>query len=155
MPERGPFLRELADQGVPLSIFGPAWHKAPEWPLLRRFHRADYVDGDAYAYAVQCAKINLGLLSKGNRDGHTTRSMEIPQMGGLLCAERTSEHLAFYKEGFEAVFWSSSRECAQLCKDLLADESKRLRIAEAGQKRSRLNGYTSENLMRRMMSELA
>ena len=38
----------------------------------------------------------LGLLSKGNRDLQTTRSLENPYAGGPLCAQRTSERLALY-----------------------------------------------------------
>ena len=62
--------------------------------------------GDDYLKAIQLAKVSLGLLSKGNRDLHTTRTFEIPYCGGLLCAERTSEHLQLYQEDVEAVYWS-------------------------------------------------
>lgn len=154
MPERGPFLLELVRRGVPLAIFGPGWQRAPEWPQLQPHYRAEYLDGDAYAFAVQCARISLGMLSKGNRDLHTTRSMEIPSLGGLLCAERTSEHVAFYREGEEAVFWSDAAECARVCLDLLADEPRRLRIAERGRQRSLDNGHTSENLIRKTIEAL-
>lgn len=155
MPERGPFLLDLVQRGVPLAIFGPGWHKAPEWPQLQPHHRADYLDGDDYAYAVQCAKISLGLLSKGNRDLHTTRSQEIPSLGGLLCAERTEEHLQFYRDGEEAVLWNDSAECAALCLALLADEPRRRAVAESGQRRFRENGYTSEHLIRSAIGVLS
>lgn len=154
MPERGPFLLGLAQADLPLAIYGPGWQKAPEWRSLQPFHRADYLEGDDYAHAVQCAKISLGLLSKGNRDLHTTRSMEIPALGGLLCAERTAEHQAFYREGEEAVFWADSAECADICHGLLADDARRLQIAEAGRRRSLDNGYTSEHLIRRTLGAL-
>lgn len=154
MPERGPFMRDLVRRGVPLSIFGPGWHKAPEWPELQPHHRADYLEGDDYAHAVQCAKISLGLLSKGNRDLHTTRSMEIPSLGGLLCAERTPEHLAFYREGEEALFWSDAAECASACLGLLDDTARRERIAAQGRARSLRNGHTSENLIRKVIEAL-
>ena len=154
MPERGPFMLELVRRGVPLAIFGPNWQKAPEWPELQAHHRAEYLDGDAYAYAVQCAKLSLGMLSKGNRDLHTTRSMEIPALGGLLCAERTVEHLAFYRENEEAVFWSDAGECATACLALLADAPRRARIAEQGRLRALRNGYTSENLIRKVIGAL-
>ena len=155
MPERGPFLLDLVRRGVPLAIFGPGWSRAPEWPELAARHRADYLDGDDYAHAVQCAKISLGMLSKGNRDLHTTRSMEIPALGSLLCAERTEEHRRFYREGVEAVFWADSAECATVCHDLLADAPRRLAIAAQGQQRSRANGYTSENLIRTLLEAVA
>ena len=104
--------------------------------------------GEDYAKAIQCAKVNLGLLSKGNRDLHTTRSLEIPAIGGLLCAERTAEHLEMYMEGEEALFWSTAEECASVCRAVLDDEPRRQRIAAAGHARNLVNGNSNEKVMR-------
>lgn len=135
-PERGPFLAELVRLGVPLTLFGKRYQRLPQWPILRPFWRPDDTDSaDDYARAVSAAKVCLGLLSKGNRDQHTTRSMEIPSMGGLLCAERTPEHLALYQEDREAVFWSTPQECASKCLALLADPPRRRAVAAAGRQR--------------------
>lgn len=102
---------------------------------------------DSYAAAIQSAKICLGLLSKGNRDLHTNRSIEIPCLGGLLCAERTSEHLALYEEGRDAIFWRDAEECAALCHRLLADEPLRREIAGRGHERARRNNHYNEPML--------
>ena len=146
-PERGPFLVELIERGVPLTIRGANWQKAREWPILKPFFKGGQLKGDDYALALQCAKINLGLLSKGNRDLHTTRSLEIPALGALLCAERTEEHLAMYREGEEALFWESADECAKVCLEALRDDGRRKLIAAAGLARSIANGNYNENAM--------
>jgi len=113
-PERGPFLAELLERGVPLSIYGDHWQRAPEWPRLAAHWRGPASRSDrAYALMVQCSKVSLGLLSKGNRDLHTTRSAEVPHLGALFCAERTPEHEALYRDGKEAVFWWDAAECAK------------------------------------------
>lgn len=135
MPERGPFLAALARAGVPLSIHGNRWDRAPEWPELRHHFRGPGVVGPDYARLLQGARIGLGLLSKGNRDLHTIRSSEIPYAGSLFCAQRTAEHRQMYREGEEAVFWSDAAECARLCRELLDDEQRRTRIAVAGRER--------------------
>ncbi|MDB6083060.1 MAG: uncharacterized protein JWN43_941, partial [Gammaproteobacteria bacterium] len=145
-PERGPFLVELVKLGVPLAIRGANWSKAPEWKILQPYWKGGPLQGDDYALAIQCAKVNLGLLSKGNRDLHTTRSLEIPALGGLLCAERTMEHLEMYAEGQEALFWSDAEECARVCSAVLRDESRRQRIAAAGHARSLQNGHYNEKV---------
>jgi hypothetical protein len=152
MPERGPFLAELVERRLPLTIYGDRWHKAKEWPLLKPHWRGPglYNDDD-YARAIQCAKVCLGLLSKGNRDLHTTRSLEIPFLGGLFCAERTPEHLALYREGEEAMFWSDARECAGRCSELLSCDDKRSRIARTGQKRCIANQTLNEPILRRIL----
>ncbi len=154
MPERGPFLLELIERGVPLTIQGPHWHKAPEWPRLKLYWRGGAVHGDDYSRAIQCAKVNLGLLSKGNRDLHTTRSLEIPALGALLCAERTSEHMAMYEEGAEALFWRDAEECAAMCRHALEDDERRQAIAAAGQRRISRNGHYNQPILANILAEL-
>jgi len=151
MPERGPFMAELVSRGVPLSIRGNRWERAREWPLLRRYWRGPGILEEDYAKAVQCAKICLGLLSKDNRDLHTTRSSEIPYLGGLFCAQRTAEHLALYEEDREAVFWNDAQECAEKCMQLLENEPRRLRIAENGRQRCIRNATLNEPAMRSIL----
>lgn len=151
MPERGPFLAHLVELGVPLTIQGAHWHKAPEWPTLQRFWRGGSIEGDDYAKAIQCAKINIGLVSEGNRDQHTTRSLEIPALGSVLCAKRTAEHEALYKEDEEAVFWATPEECAEKCRRLLGDERHRTQIAQSGHQRYLRNGNRNELLVTKII----
>ena len=154
MPERGPFIAKLIQLGVPLTLYGDRWQKAPEWPVIKNIWRGPGVVGPDYVKAIQSAKICLGLLSKQNRDQHTTRSAEVPYIGSLLCAERTEEHLARYKEDEEAVFWETPEECAEKCFALLADEERRNRIAEAGRRRCIASGYLNEPVMKRILDVL-
>ena len=152
MPERGPFLARLIELGVPLTIVGDRWEKAKEWQTLRPHWRGRGIYQDSqYARAVQTAKVCLGLLSKGNRDLSTTRSFEIPHLNGLLCAERTAEHARLYREGEEALFWSSPEECAAQCLWALANDEFRLRISAAGRARCLANQTTNEPVLRRIL----
>ena len=153
MPERGTFLSKLIALGVPLTIRGSHWQKAPEWPMLAPHWKGGSISGDDYALALQCAKVNLGLVSKGNRDLHTTRSLEIPALGAMFCAERTSEHLQMYNDGFEAVFWRDAQECAEHCLSLLRDEPRRQAIAQAGHARFKANRHGNENVVARVLQE--
>jgi spore maturation protein CgeB len=154
MPERGPMLAELIRLGVPLTIRGSNWRSAPEWAKLAPAVKSAGIFGDDYAKAIQCAQLNLGLLSKGNRDLHTTRSLEIPALGGLLLAERTEEHLAMYRDGVEAVFWNTPEECAQQCRVLMADETRRRSIAAAGHRRVVANGHFNEPILSKLLATL-
>jgi spore maturation protein CgeB len=151
-PERGPFLLKLMERGVPVTIRGTNWNKAPEWSALKSAWKGGPVVGDDYAKAIQCAKVNIGLLSKGNRDMHTTRSLEIPSLGGLLCAERTPEHLDMYVEGKEALFWADVDECAEQCQWALAHEEERRQIAVAGQARNAANQIRNESVMNEILT---
>jgi spore maturation protein CgeB len=153
-PERGPFLRQLVERGVPLTIQGPHWQKAREWPLLKSYWRGGAIGGDDYAKAIQCARVNLGLLSKENRDLHTTRSLEIPALGALLCAERTEEHIAMYQEDREALYWSGAQECADKCQLALANEERRAAIAAAGHQCVMRNGHYNEMILETILAQV-
>ena len=144
MPERGRFMVRLLQHSIPLSIWGDRWHKAREWRFIERVWRGPSVDGHDYVKIIQTSKICLGLLSKENRDLHTTRSVEIPAAKGLLCAQRTREHLAMYIENQEAVFWKDADECARVCHKLLKAPSQRLTIAQRGHERCLKNNYFHE-----------
>ena len=151
MPERGPFLLRLIERGVPLRIYGERWSKAPEYEQLRGHVVLGNLEGEDYVKAIAGASIAIGLLSKGNEDLHTTRSLEIPAIGTLLCAERTSDHSAMYKEGEEAVFFADADECADQCLALLAQPGRIEKIAMAGLRRVRQNGDFNEALLQRMI----
>jgi hypothetical protein len=152
MPERGPVLKRLVERGVPLRIYGDRWFKAPEYPVLAPCIVPGQLVGDDYAKALQGGKIAIGLLSKGNEDLHTTRSLEIPAMGVLLCAERTSDHERMFRDGVEAVFWDDPDDCADKCLALLADPEQIKAIAAAGHRRVIANKAFNEPLMTRVIA---
>ena len=154
MPERGPFLARLMELGVPLTLYGDRWQRAREWPFLKKIWYGPGLVGDAYVKAIQAARVCIGLLSKGNRDLHTSRSAEIPYIGSVLCAERTVEHMAMYRENKEAVFWSTPEECAEKCFSFLSDESRRKTIARAGRERCLRSGYLNEPIMETILKSL-
>jgi hypothetical protein len=151
MRERGPLLVQLIERGVPLRIFGPRWNRAPEFQFLKRHAYVAMLGDDAYVKVIAGAKIALGLLSHKNQDLHTTRSLEIPAIGTLLCAQRSSEHLVMYRDGDEAVYWDTAEECAEVCLDLLNDTARLTRIANAGHLRAHRNRNFNQELMARII----
>lgn len=152
--KRDAFLLELIRRGIPVSIWGDRWNKSPLWRSLQSAHRGASLSGRDYVTAIQGAKLCLGLLSRGNRDLHTRRSVEIPFAGGLLCAERTSEHLEMYQEGLEAVFWSDVAECAATCKYLLEHPAEREAIRLAGMLKVRALGVGNEVVCNKILSRV-
>lgn len=151
MPERGPLLASLIRRGVPLTIRGDRWKRAPEYSELRDHIAGGPVYARDYAKAICGAEVCLGLLSRANRDDHTHRSVEVPALGTVLCAERTPEHQTMYKENVEAVFWSDAEECAERSAQLLADPEERDRIARAGQLRARGADWSNERTLSRIL----
>jgi len=145
------FLKKLVQAGLNVRIWGDRWQKCGDSELIERCWVGKRASGRDYVQAVSGAKICLGLLSKGNRDLHTRRSAEIPFCGGLFCAERTEEHQAMYREGEEAIFWSSTEECIDQCNRLLADDRQREQIRLAGMKRVRELRLGNEDVCRQIL----
>jgi spore maturation protein CgeB len=151
MPERGPFMARLLERGVPLSIWGDRWHKAREWRQIKHVWRGPSLYNEDYNHAIQAARICLGLLSEANRDSHTQRSAEIPAMGGLFCAKRTTEHERMYRDRQEAVFWNDADDCAEICLELLQSPTKCSEIAANGHKRCLENNYFNEPMLKKII----
>jgi spore maturation protein CgeB len=151
---RDDFLLEVAGHGIPISIWGNSWEKSPRWRHLRRYWRGPAVHDRDYALAVRGARACLGMLSKGNRDLYTRRSVEVPYMGGLLCGERTPVHADMFEEGVEALFWSDAAECADQCRALLDDPDRAERMRLAGMRRVRELEVGNEEICRRILATL-
>jgi len=154
MPGRGAFMARLIEKGVPLAIHGARWKRAPEYRLLHPFVRSDHLEGTDYTWAIAGAKIALVLLNGANADLHTTRSAEIPAIGTAMCAPCTPHHQQLYRQDEEAVFFEGPDDCAEICKQLLADDGRRWRIADAGHRRTFANGTYNEVLARRIIEQV-
>lgn len=97
---------------------------------------------EEYARAIAGSGVAAGFLREVWPDQHTTRSFEIPSMGGFLLADRTEEHRAFFEEGREAEFFAGAEEFIdKLCFYVGADGA-RGRIARAGRERCVRSGYS-------------
>lgn len=152
--KRDHFLHELIRKGLPVSIWGPRWQKSPIWNRIKSAYRGGAVSGRDYVGTMQGAKVCIGMLSKGNRDLHTRRSVEIPYSGGLLCAERTPIHAEMYQEGNEALFWSNADECAQACLNLLNSDERRREICANGRRRVLELKVGNEDICQSVMNAL-
>lgn len=152
--KRDRFIYELIQAGLTPAVWGDNWDRSEMWSKIKPYWRGGSLVGEDYVNAIRGAKVCLGLLSKGNRDEHTTRSLEIPYAGGLLCAERTSEHLALFEEGKEAIFWSSPQECAAQCRKLLSDAALRENVRSAGQRKVIDAHLGNEDLARQVLQYL-
>lgn len=141
--ERAETLRMLVRNGIPVTIISN-W---PEWAELGRENgpiewRNTEVYGSEYACLIGSAGVSLCFLRKLADDQHTQRSVEIPACGGVMVAERTSEHAQLFQEGTEAEYFESDEECVMKTRALLADRERRERIRVAARRRCVLDEYT-------------
>ena len=131
-PERGIFFKKLIDLGLDLKIYGIQWKKDPNYESMKSRIKLGHIHEPLYSKMIQCTKIALCIPSKGNLDGITRRSTEIPAIGTLLCATRTKEHQNVFVENKEAIFFKSANECYKKCEYLLNNTKKIKKISYRG-----------------------
>jgi len=135
------------------AIWGSGWHHLKKSSPLRPYVHFRPIVLDDLCKATGGAKISLGFLRKENRDEYTQRTFEIPACGGLLLAERTARHAAFYREGIEAEFFDPNSP-AELCdkvRGLLKDDARRMGIRDAGRKAVARSGQTYDDRARQIL----
>lgn len=151
---RDHFLLTLLNAGLPISLIGNRWNRSRYWPVLKNVYHGPARFGTPYSQALASAAVSLGFLSHQNRDLTTTRSFETPACGGLLCAERTSEHQLLYEQTQDAIFWSSSSECIQECRNLLRDPRRNQQIRVSGLNQVFRLGVGNEDICRQILASL-
>jgi spore maturation protein CgeB len=145
----------LARNGIRVRVFGGG-----RWKKYKNYHPNLTVTthglySEDYPKALQSFKISLCFLRKMNFDRQTNRTMEIPACGGFMLAERTDEHSAMFEEGKEAAFFSSDEELLEKCRYYLTHEEERKKIALAGTERCKKSGYSNEEMIKRILQQIA
>ena len=85
----------------------------------------------------------------------TSRSVEIPACRGFMLAERTKRHLDLFREGREAIFFSSPEELLSIAKKYLSADAAREKIAAAGWERCQNSGYDMKTQMAKMLETIS
>ncbi len=140
----------LALPGLSLALYGGYWAKDGAFAP----HARGFALGRDYRLALGATKIALGLVRQSNRDGHAMRSFEIPACGAFMLAERTDEHLAVFREGVDAAFFSSPEELRDKTRYYLAHDDERQRIARAGYARITGGRHTYADRLRTILQAI-
>jgi spore maturation protein CgeB len=152
-PDRAAQILFLAERGIQVRVWGLNWQSWQGKHLnLKVEGRAVY--NDDLLRVISSTQINLNFLRKFNRDRHTSRSLEIPACKGFMLAERTDEHKKLFKDGKEAVFFSSVEELYQQVKYYLEHDKERQSIALAGWQRCSESGYSHHDRLKVIFSEI-
>lgn len=141
-PKKEKWLSHIKENvpGIDLKIWGAQWNKSTS-SILNDSIQGTEVLGDLYAMAIQCSKINLGILSEqraGSSSGDliTSRTFHIPGAGGFMLHERNEESLSCFAEDKEAGFFDGPDELVEKIKYFLPDQPLRDGIRMAGHERA-------------------
>jgi spore maturation protein CgeB len=141
-PKKESWLATLVQKcpGISLKIWGDQWNKSTTTEINSCIQNTAVL-GDLYAIAIQCSKINLGILSEqriGSSSGDliTSRTFHIPGASGFMLHERNEESVLYFKENEEAGFFSGADEMASQVKYFLDNDTLREKIQAAGYDRA-------------------
>ncbi len=136
-PKKERILRGLcrALPQLDLRIWGGGWQRACEEVRVRWEGRGAFGDEASAVYGA--SRINLGLLSEAGTgtasgDKTTARTWQIPAAGGFMMHEDSTEVREVFRDGEDAVLFSSVDELVSKVEAYLSDEAARKRIAAAG-----------------------
>ena len=147
-----------AAPGIRLRVFGSQWERVSRSSPLARCCAGHTVTGVEYAIAINCSRINFGLLSErrpGASDGDkiTSRTFHIPAAGGCLLHQRTAELQEVLQEGLDCEAFEGVDELADKIVGLLADDARRRAIAESGLLRVR-SAHSWDHRIRQLVGRL-
>ena len=144
----------LAEQGMPLTVWGRTWNSRRRIPSLQSHCILRTPVGEEYVRVINGAGICLNFLRRANRDRENSRTFEITACGAFLLGERNDEQLGLYEEGKEAEFFSCRNELLDKVRFYLADERARQRVADAGHARCLSSGYSYRQRLEEMLSRV-
>jgi hypothetical protein len=147
-------LRKVAEADFDLKIYGGGWQRADRSGALGRAVQGRLVLGLEYMRAIQSFDVNLGIVSKWNRNDTASRTFQIPALGAFLLHERNEVVSRLFREGVEAEFFGSDDELVAKCRHYLARPEERRRIAEAGRRRCLESGYFETDRVREVLPAL-
>ena len=126
--------------GIDLKIWGNQWFKSTD-TVIKDSIQHTAISGDMYAMAIQCSKINLGILSEkvsgaSSGDLITSRTFHISGSAGFLLHEKNEESVQYFIQDVEAGFFDGEEDLVAQVKKYLADDALREKVRMAGYQRA-------------------
>lgn len=126
--ERAGLMRDLKSAGLNLSLWGGYWSEMTRLESYAKGH----ADPSEFRKLVAHAGVNVCLVRRANRDGHSMRSFEIPAVGGCMVVEDTPEHREIFGPEDRAVrYFATTEELVDKSRVLLRNEEQQRRLAVA------------------------
>lgn len=134
-------IRALDAAGLRVAVHGAKWSGALRSAGLAHLLPADPIFGAGYSQLYRDSRAGLCFFSRLNRDSWTERPLEIVAAGGALVCERSDEALGHFREGEEALFFSSPGELVAACRRLREEAGLRERLVAAAAARLAAGGH--------------
>src|SRR5262249_51723172 len=110
-------IMSLVEAGIAVDVYGESWGRLLKpLPLLRINPR---VLGEEMLRTLRRYRVQLNFFRPHNAESHNMRTFEVPACGGIMLAEDSGEHRAFFESGKEAFFFANPRDMINLTQRLL------------------------------------
>ena len=148
-PDRVAFVRSLKRLRVSVLLIGAYWHRHHDL----RENDLGHLPPSQVARYTQEACVNLILVRRQNRDGHTMRTFEAAALGGCLLVEDSTDHRHLFGSESECVlYFKDPRSCAQQFLRFLSQPVFRNQLANAAKQRLWAGGHTYADRLKTMLA---
>jgi hypothetical protein len=149
--DRAAFIRKFREAGGKVALVGDYWRNhsdlSADW--------LGHLPPDHVARLTRAAGVNLILVRRANRDGHTMRSFEAAAIGGCLAVEDTAEHREIFgPDGAAVRYFDGPRSAAALHAELMQDPAERRRLASSACRLIRLGRNTYADRLETMVAAI-
>ena len=124
---RANFIKEIAEEGIKIDVFGYKWNSFLNHKNITLYNS---VFGEEFWKNLHRYRVQLNPLRIHNLNSHAMRSFEVPAIGGIMLAARTAEHEMFFNEFSECFYYDNTVDAIQNIKDILSlthNEAKEIR----------------------------
>jgi hypothetical protein len=142
---RTKILTILANEGIPLSVYGSQWENwikcSPKADI--KFHPPVYKE--SFNLIASKYRVQLNIFRPHNDNSHNMRTFEMTGLACVMLAPSSMEHKLLFKPGSEVLLYESIDDMKSKCNEILGwSYKKTLMVRKNVYKRSIESGYTYE-----------
>ncbi len=139
---RANFIKELANSGVTIDVYGSFWNRYPEHPNVSLF---EPVKGDEFWRTLRKYRVQLNLMRPHNPTTHNMRTFESGGIGAIQLASDTPDHRQYFQNEEEIFLFESLDECLQKINFIMnLEKGVADKVRENTRRRAVEDGYSYE-----------
>jgi len=139
-PIRANFIKQLANKGVVIDVYGSSWNRFINHPNVSLFKPIKH---DEFWKTLRKYRVQLNLMRPHNPTTHNMRTFECGGIGAIQLAPDTPDHSAYFKNEEEIYLFAGVPDCLERIEYLLqmGKEEADL-VREHARERSIRDGYS-------------
>lgn len=136
---RAGFIKELANEGVAIDVYGSAWNRFLNHSKVSIFQP---VKNDEFWKTLRKYRVQLNLMRPHNPTTHNMRTFECGGIGAIQLAPDTPDHRGYFNNKEEIFLFNNLKECLQRIEYLLNTGEEADQVRENARGRSVQDGYS-------------